>query len=159
MYFVYINLKKQELTLVFCVIIMWSEKFNWHFDYARLVLDAGFCFNKLKQDYAIDKSKLALLDVDSIVKEKDVSTLERYIPVVVHFKLENEQSQVLDANFVKVFRICQLAIEYLIFCKMYLDNTVVLLKKELSKCMQVSFWNIHFFKSFMQYKKVTIENY
>ncbi|KAJ8979526.1 hypothetical protein NQ317_017674 [Molorchus minor] len=32
-----------------------------------------------------------------------------------------------------MFRMSQLSVEYLLFCKKYLDNTVVILKKELSK--------------------------
>lgn len=35
----------------------------------------------------------------------------------------------------KVFRISQLAVEYLLFCKKYLDNTIVLLKKEFSNSL------------------------
>lgn len=89
---------------------------------------------------------LALFDIDRVVKERDITLLEQYIPIVIQYVLEDDQAVVLDSNFVKIFRISQLAIEYLQFCKKYLDNTVVLLKRELSKLNQVSlkiifFWN------------------
>lgn len=80
---------------------------------------------------------VGLLDVDEVILERDVGTIEKYIPMVAHFKLDPEQTQVLDPNFVKIFRISQLSIEYLEFCKKYLDNTVVLLKKELAKYIGV----------------------
>lgn len=79
-----------------------------------------------------------LIDVETVIREKDVSTLERFISLVTEFCLEGEQVKVLDQSFVKVFRISQLIIEYLLFCKKYLDNTVVLLKKELSNSAQES---------------------
>lgn len=64
-------------------------------------------------------------------------TIERFIPFVSQFALEGEQVKVLDPCFVKVFRISQLAVEYLVFCKKYLDNTVILLKKELANSLEV----------------------
>lgn len=87
-----------------------------------------FFFNFLK----------GLLDIDRIVKERDISTVEQYIPIVIHYVLEDDQAEILDSSFVKIFRISQLAIEYLLFCKKYLDNTVVLLKKEMSRLKKVS---------------------
>lgn len=76
--------------------------------------------------------------MDHIVKDRDIRTIEQYIPVVMHYVLEDDQAEILDSNFAKIFRIGQLAIEYLLFCKKYLDNTVILLKKELSRLKQVS---------------------
>lgn len=37
----------------------------------------------------------------------------------------------MDPNFVKLFRLAQLAVEYLLYCKQYLDHSVVILKDEL----------------------------
>lgn len=135
---------------------MWNENYSWHFDYTRLALDAGFCFDNVKKQSTLDKSKLSnnsvgidkikeiyrffvgLLDVEAVIHERDIGTIERYIPIVVHFKLDPEQIQVLDPSFVKMFRVSQLSIQYLVFCKKYLDNTVVLLKKEVAKYAEVS---------------------
>lgn len=65
-------------------------------------------------------------------------TIERFIPFITQFALEGEQVKILDPCFVKIFRISQLAVEYLLFCKKYLDNTVTLLKKELVANTEVS---------------------
>lgn len=80
---------------------------------------------------------IGFFDVDRVVKERDINIIEQYIPLVIHYVLD-DQAEILDSNFVKIFRISQLAIEYLLFCKKYLDNTVVLLKKEMTKLKQVS---------------------
>lgn len=46
--------------------------------------------------------------------------------------MESEyNTQILDGNFVKLFRLAQLAVEYLLYCKQYLDQGVVILKDEL----------------------------
>lgn len=78
-----------------------------------------------------------MIDVETILKERDVGAVDRFIPTIVQYILEEEQAKVLDINFVKMFRISQLAVEFLLFCKKYLDNTVVLLKKELAKQKEV----------------------
>lgn len=77
------------------------------------------------------------IDVEAVIRDRDVSSIEQCIPIVVQFSLEGEHTQILDPNFVKMFRISQLSVEYLTFCKKYLDNTIVLLKKELAKLAEV----------------------
>lgn len=37
----------------------------------------------------------------------------------------------MDPNFVKLFCLAQLAVEYLLYCKQYLDHSVMILKDEL----------------------------
>ncbi|XP_066138153.1 cilium assembly protein DZIP1L [Euwallacea fornicatus] len=111
---------------------MWNEDYQWHYDYVRLAWDTGFSFEKCKSPH-LDKNKICVVDVDKIVKERDVASVDRFISTVVQYILDEEQAQVLDNNFVKTFRMSQLAVEYLLFCKKYLDNTVVLLKKEVAR--------------------------
>ncbi|CAG9858451.1 unnamed protein product [Phyllotreta striolata] len=111
---------------------MWVDNYRWHYDYTRLAWDTGFCFDKFKYPN-LDKNKICLIDIDRIIKERDVASVDRNISTVVQYVLENDQAEVLDVNFVKVFRLSQLSVEYLLFCKKYLDKTVVLLKKELNK--------------------------
>ncbi|CAH0557114.1 unnamed protein product [Brassicogethes aeneus] len=110
---------------------MWGEDYHWHFDYVRLAWDTGFNFEKRKS-CNLDKSKICLLDIEQIIQDRDIAAVERYISTVLQYILDNEQAEILDTNFVKMFRISQLAVEYLLFCKKYLDNTAVLLKKELA---------------------------
>lgn len=70
-----------------------------------------------------------------------MTTIDRFIPLITQFALEGDQVKVLDPCFVKIFRISQLAVEYLLFCKKYLDNTIDLLKKDLATASQVSATN------------------
>ncbi|XP_072397876.1 uncharacterized protein DZIP1 [Diabrotica undecimpunctata] len=114
---------------------MLLDDYYWHYDYARLAWDTGFCFEKYKYPN-LDKNKICLIDIDRIIKERDVASVERNIPIVVQYVLESDQAIVLDSNFVKLFRLSQLSVEYLLFCKKYLDKTVVLLKKDVSKLKQ-----------------------
>ncbi|XP_056637375.1 cilium assembly protein DZIP1L [Diorhabda sublineata] len=108
------------------------DDYYWHYDYARLAWDTGFCFDKYKYPN-LDKNKICLIDIDRIIKERDVASVERNLSIVVQFVLDNDQAEVLDSNFVKLFRLAQLSVEYLLFCKKYLDKTVVLLKKDIIK--------------------------
>uniref|UniRef100_A0A6P7GRQ8 Zinc finger protein Dzip1 n=1 Tax=Diabrotica virgifera virgifera TaxID=50390 RepID=A0A6P7GRQ8_DIAVI len=114
---------------------MLLDDYYWHYDYARLAWDTGFCFEKYKYPN-LDKNKICLIDIDRIIKERDVASVERNISIVVQYVLENDQAIVLDSNFVKLFRLSQLSVEYLLFCKKYLDKTVVLLKKDVTKLKQ-----------------------
>ncbi|RZC32910.1 zinc finger protein DZIP1L [Asbolus verrucosus] len=93
---------------------MFGENYKWNYDYARLARDS-------------------LIDIDRVIQEKDVATIEKFIPCVVQFILDPEQAQILDDNFVKIFRMSQLAIDYLLFCKRYLDKTLVNVKEDFSK--------------------------
>lgn len=59
-------------------------------------------------------------------------TIEEAIDSVIEYCLESEYDvKILDSNFVKLFRLAQLAVEYLLHCKHYLDQSVVILKDEL----------------------------
>nr|CAH7737657.1 unnamed protein product [Callosobruchus chinensis] len=112
---------------------MLSEDFRWHYDYIRLAWDSGFSFDKQKHP-VVDKNKICLIDIDRVIKERDVATVEQFLSIVVGYVLDTEHAEILDTNFVKVFRMSQLAVEYLLFCKRYLDNTEI---KELKSYIQV----------------------
>lgn len=59
-------------------------------------------------------------------------TIDENVNNVVDYSLESEYDvKILDPNFVKLFRLAQLAVEYLLYCKQYLDHSVIILKDEL----------------------------
>ena len=72
-----------------------------------------------------------------MVEDRDFATIEKFIPCVTKFVLDSEQAQLLDESFVKTFRLSQLSIQYLLYCKKYLDNTVILVKDEVKKLKEV----------------------
>ncbi|XP_023029057.2 DAZ interacting zinc finger protein 1 [Leptinotarsa decemlineata] len=116
---------------------MWLEAENhkWHYDYVRLAWDAGFSFGKSKYT-SLDKNKIYMVDIDRIIKDRDFSSVEKHISTVLQYVLEGEQVEILDTNFVNFFRMSQLSIEYLLFCKKYLDHTVTILKQDIVKLKQ-----------------------
>lgn len=105
---------------------------HWHFDYVRLAWDSGFFFGNKKQNEKVDYSTIGLVDIEKISRDRDYATVEKHIQTIINFTLEEELSKILEPTFVKLFKLSQLSIEYLQFCKKYLDNTVILLKKELN---------------------------
>ncbi|KAG5897168.1 hypothetical protein JTB14_022531 [Gonioctena quinquepunctata] len=111
------------------------DDYKWHYDYVRLAWDAGFSFGK--GNYTIvDKNQIYIVNIDRIIKERDVASVERYIPTVLQYVLDKDQAEILDTNFVNLFRMSQLSVEYLLFCKKYLDNTVIIMKKDITKLKQ-----------------------
>ncbi|CAH1368438.1 unnamed protein product [Tenebrio molitor] len=111
---------------------MFKENYKWQHDYARLVFDTGFCFESCKSDN-FDKNKINFVDIDRLIEDRDFGTIEKFIPSITKFVLDPEQAQILDVSFVKTFRLSQLSIQYLQFCKKYLDNTLVIIREECKK--------------------------
>ncbi|XP_044751282.1 zinc finger protein DZIP1 isoform X2 [Coccinella septempunctata] len=111
---------------------MWLTKHEWHLDYIRLAKDNGFSFEKTR--FPLDKNKISLLDLDKVIEERDVGIIEQFLPSVVQYNIDtNEHLGILDPNFLKLFRMSQLAVEYLLFCKKYLDHNVIMLKDEMKE--------------------------
>lgn len=77
------------------------------------------------------------IDIDQVIRERDVATIEKHINTVIEYSLDNDQTSILDPTFVKIFRFSQLSVQYLLFCKKYLDNTVALIKTEFTKNNEV----------------------
>nr|XP_022914264.1 zinc finger protein DZIP1L [Onthophagus taurus] len=112
---------------------MCTEHHYWHHDYVRLAFDSGFCFDSNKSKTNLDRSILSIIDIETVVKDRDVGVIEKHLNTIINYYLEPEHTKILDPTFVKVFRLSQLSVEYLQFCKRYLDNTVVVVKKELAQ--------------------------
>ncbi|XP_045470544.1 zinc finger protein DZIP1 isoform X3 [Harmonia axyridis] len=109
---------------------MWLNNYEWHLDYIRLAKDSSFSFERTK--FPLDKNKICLLDVDKVIEEKDVAIIEQLLPSLVQYNIDtNEHIGIIDQNFLKMFRMSQLAVEYLLFCKKYLDHSVILIKEEI----------------------------
>lgn len=67
-----------------------------------------------------------------MIRERDYQTVDDNVNNVIDYFLEHEYDlKILDPNFVKLFRLSQLAVEYLLYCKQYLDQSVVILKDEM----------------------------
>jgi zinc finger protein DZIP1 len=60
------------------------------------------------------------VDLDRVVKEIDLSTLETLLSNITFANLERDDIERLgDAHFVKLFRVAQMTIEYLLYTQDY----------------------------------------
>lgn len=80
------------------------------------------------------------MDIESIIFNSEVTILERHINDVIYYSLQGEEIKILDPKFVKLFRLAQLTIEYLIFCLHYLDKGFVQLQDNISVIRKVCIW-------------------
>ncbi|XP_035735087.1 zinc finger protein Dzip1-like [Vespa mandarinia] len=105
---------------------------KWYHNFPKLAKESGFHFNTHKSRIHIDWNHIDSIDIDRVIIERDFITVDENINNVINYNLKNEYDlKILDSNFVKVFRLAQLAVEYLLYCKQYLDQSVIILKDEL----------------------------
>lgn len=75
---------------------------------------------------------IGAIDIDKVIRERDFLSIDENINNVIDYCLESEYDiKILDPSFVKLFRLAQLSVEYLLYCKQYLDHSVIILKDEL----------------------------
>ncbi|XP_012258023.2 cilium assembly protein DZIP1L [Athalia rosae] len=105
---------------------------NWCHDFPKLARESGFCFNVHRTRVRVDWNRIGSIDIDRVIRERDFLTVDDNVNNVVDYSLESEYDvKILDPNFVKLFRLAQLSVEYLLYCKQYLDHSVIILKDEL----------------------------
>ena len=95
-----------------------------------------------KRNERVDWRKIAAVDPDRIAREVDFKTLQENINNVTFCDVENElgsDQRPLDPNYIKLFKLAQLTIEYLLNSQQYLTNVIgnqdeqlVVIKKESS---------------------------
>ncbi|XP_075235833.1 uncharacterized protein LOC142332971 [Lycorma delicatula] len=95
--------------------------------------DTGFSFSLFRGK--VDWKKIEELDVDRLIKEQDVGLLDSHLNDIVNCNLQNDfycnndNMKIYDNNFIKLFRLAQLSISYLSYCKDYLEDCVAELEK------------------------------
>ncbi|XP_006609158.1 origin recognition complex subunit 1 isoform X2 [Apis dorsata] len=105
---------------------------KWCHDFPKLAKESGFYFNMHRSRIRVDWNRISNIDIDRIIKERDFHSIDENINNVIDYCLESEYDvKILDPNFVKLFCLAQLAVEYLLYCKQYLDHSVMILKDEL----------------------------
>lgn len=86
-------------------------------------------------------SVLGAIDVDKIVRERDLETLQDALSSVMSCSLNSEYDlKVLDPNFIKIFQLAQLGADFLLYCRNYLDHCVTVMQEQLRVALQVSLW-------------------
>ncbi|XP_039292326.1 zinc finger protein DZIP1L isoform X2 [Nilaparvata lugens] len=89
--------------------------------FSAISKQSGFNFSLYKG--RVDWKKLGAVDVDRLISEKDLELLSDLLRNVTNLNLESDfDVKVLDPDFVKLFRLAQLSVDFLLHCKSYLEN-------------------------------------
>ncbi|XP_043472372.1 zinc finger protein DZIP1 [Leptopilina heterotoma] len=113
---------------------------HWCHDFPKLAKESGFYFTTNRSKIQVDWNKLGSIDVDRVIRERDFVTVDETISNIIDYSVDHEYAvNNFDPNFIKLFRLAQLATEYLLYCKQYLDKSVVILKEELRKKIQENY--------------------
>ncbi|CAD5118268.1 DgyrCDS6986 [Dimorphilus gyrociliatus] len=96
---------------------------------------SGFHFRQRQE--RIDWRRLAAIDVDSVARNLDFQTLQENIMNVTFCNIESEiDTRNVDPNFLKLFKLSQLTIEYLLHSQDYLSGVVTALEEKIEKTNQ-----------------------
>ncbi|KAL0267777.1 UNVERIFIED_CONTAM: hypothetical protein PYX00_009948 [Menopon gallinae] len=100
-------------------------------DFPRLAKESGYKFQLYRG--RINWSEVEKINIGEIIEDKNFQLLEENLIHVINCNLEKDYDvKILDQNFVKLFKLAQLGIDYLSYCELYLDRCVVLLQEQLS---------------------------
>lgn len=89
----------------------------------------GFFFRKRVE--RIDWKRLASVDVCRVASQMDIDALQDNLVSVAFCDINSEiDTRYVDTNFIKLFQLAQLLIEYLLYSQDYLTNTVDSLRLE-----------------------------
>ncbi|XP_056420328.1 cilium assembly protein DZIP1L [Hyla sarda] len=87
----------------------------------------------------IDWRRFSAIDVDRVAYELDISTLQETVSTVTFCNLDNEKcpycQQPVDPVLLKVLKLAQLTIEYLLQCQEFLCNNVTQLEDQVQKAI------------------------
>eukprot|EP00158_Paraphelidium_tribonemae_P009666 Partr_v1_DN28927_c4_g1_i11_m25253 putative DAZ interacting protein len=87
----------------------------------HLVASADFQFKKRRE--AIDWRLLSSVNMDKLVRERDIVSLQKVLENVTFCDIEKEAFDTMDPNFIKLFQLSQLIAEYLLHCQSTLVAT------------------------------------
>ncbi|XP_066024829.1 cilium assembly protein DZIP1 isoform X2 [Pocillopora verrucosa] len=101
----------------------------------------GMNFSFGRRQEKIDWRRLASVDVDRILREMDVKTLQDNIMHVTFSNIEAElgmQAIGFDPNYIKLFRLAQLIIEYLLHSQQFLSANLEAENKTLQESLETT---------------------
>ncbi|XP_035890624.1 zinc finger protein DZIP1L [Anopheles stephensi] len=100
--------------------------YKWHHNFPKIAREAGFTIRELSAGHCIDWRFIASIDPYGIVSEKDYEKLDEFIPHISEVPIGNVlNNRILDPAIGKYFILAQFSIQYLLFCKQFLDETVL----------------------------------
>ncbi|XP_055606752.1 cilium assembly protein DZIP1L [Uranotaenia lowii] len=100
--------------------------YKWNHNFPKIAREAGFVIRDLSIGHCIDWRYIASLDPHLISSEKDYEKLDDFIPHIAQVSIGTLlTNRILDPAIGKYFILAQFSIQYLLFCKQFLDETVV----------------------------------
>lgn len=79
------------------------------------------------------------IDVDRLIHERDLMSLQENLISIINYNLDSEYDvKILDPNFVKLFKLAQLSVDYLMYSEQHLYNCIELEQQNSRKHMKVS---------------------
>lgn len=112
---------------------MIPRKEDFSLDFPGIVKDMGFTFSLWEGN--VDRKKLDIIDVDHLIQERDLYSLHENLSNIVNYRLENEPDfKILSEDFIKMFKLAQLSVDYLMYSVQHLLNSVELLREEYNTC-------------------------
>ncbi|XP_077294126.1 uncharacterized protein LOC143916758 [Arctopsyche grandis] len=107
---------------------------NYNNDFPKLIRESGFIFDAWKTNTRIDWNEIRAIDVERLVLERDFRTIDDHTYEVLNCQLDTEfDLRILDSGFVKLFRLAQLSVEYLLQCRRQLDVIISSSKEDMKQ--------------------------
>ncbi|XP_063709157.1 cilium assembly protein DZIP1L [Culicoides brevitarsis] len=102
---------------------------SWKHDFTQLARESGFQFRHLHASGTgaafFDWKEIDNIDVDKIISDRDFQAVDRLLPHLMEAPIGSlVHNRILDPNIRKYLQLTQLAMQYLVFCKKFLDKTV-----------------------------------
>uniref|UniRef100_A0A182PYI7 GINS complex subunit 4 n=1 Tax=Anopheles epiroticus TaxID=199890 RepID=A0A182PYI7_9DIPT len=105
---------------------LFRMSYKWHHNFPKIAREAGFTIRELSVGQCIDWRFIASIDPYGIVSEKDYEKLDEFIPHIAEVPIGSVlNNRILDPAIGKYFVLAQFSVQYLLFCKKFLDETVL----------------------------------
>uniref|UniRef100_T1GUX9 C2H2-type domain-containing protein n=1 Tax=Megaselia scalaris TaxID=36166 RepID=T1GUX9_MEGSC len=104
---------------------------NWNYDYPKIARESGFTL-KQNKDGPLDWRTISSIEVDQVIREQKFESVDSITAYLSQAPVASMlDTNILDPGIGKYFILSQLAIQYLLFCKKFLDETVTTLRESL----------------------------
>uniref|UniRef100_A0A182VW59 C2H2-type domain-containing protein n=1 Tax=Anopheles minimus TaxID=112268 RepID=A0A182VW59_9DIPT len=111
--------------------------YKWHHNFPKIAREAGFTIRELSAGHCIDWRFIASIDPYGIVGEQDYEKLDEFIPHISEVPIGSVlNNRILDPAIGKYFVLAQFSIQYLLFCKQFLDETVLEIRNTIQRLQE-----------------------
>ncbi|XP_037808405.1 zinc finger protein DZIP1L isoform X2 [Lucilia sericata] len=103
--------------------------FNYTYNYPQVARDSGFKLRNYK-DGPLDWRLIGSLEVERILKDQSLEQIDAVLSHLSEAPLGSIlDSNILDSGIVKYFILSQFSVQYLLFCRKFLEETVADLRE------------------------------